>query len=360
MKIFKPFIYCIFFLSSIIHAESRIKDIANFEGVRENQLVGYGLVVGLNGTGDNLKNSIFTQKGISEFLERLGINVNGANLKTKNIAAVMVTASLPPFARSGSKIDVRVSAIGDAKSLQNGNLLVTPLLGADGNVYAVAQGFINISEFNPVAQNVKTNDKSSKTAGIITNGAIIEKEIVFDMSKLRHIKLALRNPDFSTALMVTDVINNNIPGNIALALDAGTIQITVPSFHSQDIVNFLAQIEKLNVQTDNKAKIVIDAATGIIVIGENVKIKPVAVAQGNLMVTVQPQQNNEDGEFEFMPQAPPVDAERGGKLALLEEGATLKELVDGLNKLGVMPRDLIAILQNIKAANALNAEIEIR
>lgn len=344
-------------LNTQIFAVSRVKDIAGFEGVRENLLVGYGLVVGLNGTGDNLQNSLFTQKGLNDFLERLGVNVQGASLKTKNIAAVTVTARLPAFARQGSKIDVNVSALGDAKSIKGGTLIATPLLGADGNVYAVAQGSISIPSFNPASQDVKTKDKSQSTTGFIQNGAIVEEEIDFKLSDLDKIKLSLHNPDFTTALAISDAINDNIPGNSARAIDAGTVEITIPNYKKSEMVSFLSEVERLEITTDYKAKVVIEEASGTVVLGEHVRISPVAVSQGNLFVTITPGQQTQDA-FALKPEE--EDPRRGSRAEYVGSAATLQELVDGLNQMGVWPRDIINILQNIKAAGALQAEIEVR
>lgn len=338
------------------NASSRIKDIAAVEGVRENMLVGYGLVVGLNGTGDNMQNSVFTQKGLVDFLEKLGVNVQGSNLKTKNIAAVTVTANLPPFARQGSKIDIKVSAIGDAKSIKGGTLLATPLLGADGNVYAVGQGPISIAQFVPASPEVRTKNRGIETNGFVQNGAIVESEIDFNFADMTHLKFALYNPDFSTALSIVESINNNIPGNTAMAIDPGTIQIAVPSHLKNNIVQFVAQIEQLRIHTDNKSKIIIDEGTGTIVMGENVQISPIAIAQGNLVINVA--QGPEPLE-QFM--NPLVDDDkRGTAMVAINNGTNLSDLVSGLNKLGVWPRDIINILQNIKASGALQAEIEVR
>lgn len=329
-----------------IQATSRIKDIAAFEGVRDNMLIGYGLVVGLAGTGDNLGNSVFTQKGLTDFLERVGVNIQGANLKTKNIAAVTVTANLPAFARQGSRINVNVSAIGDAKSLKGGTLLATPLLGADGNTYAIAQGAISLKIFTPSGPQVKNKDKSVSTSGFIQHGAIVENEINFNLASMSDIKLSLYNPDFSTALAVAETINNNIPGNTALAIDPGTIQIVIPNYRKEQIVEFIAAIEQLRVETDTRAKIVIDESTGTIVMGENVRINPLSITQGNLVISV-------GG-------AKPKEVDRGKEMIVLDEGTNLGDLVKGLNKLGVWPSDMINILQNIQASGALQAEIEVR
>lgn len=351
------------------NAASRIKDIVNVEGVRDNLLVGYGLVVGLNGTGDNLNNAAFTQKGLTDFLERLGINTRGTNLKTKNIAAVTITASLPPFSRQGSRIDVSISTLGDAKSIQGGTLLATPLVGADGEVYAVAQGQIAIGGFQAANKNNTTTvSKGVSTNGTIAGGGIVEKEIDFNFNTLKSLKLALRNPDISTALRIAQSINSRLASSTANAIDPGTVELKIPEHFQNNLVGLLAEIEQIEVEPDQVAKIIIDEASGTIVMGENVRISTVAVAQGNLTVTVKDEtQVFQPGAF-APPGAETVTAPAGGvtieeknrNLAVLESGTSLRELVNGLNALGVGPRDLITILQNIKAAGALQAEILMR
>ncbi|MFN5382621.1 MAG: flagellar basal body P-ring protein FlgI [Alphaproteobacteria bacterium] len=333
-------------------ADSRIKDIVYFEGIRENVLVGYGLVVGLNGSGDNLKNSAFTEKGLTDFLERLGVNTRGANLKTKNIAAVMITATLPPFGRTGSRMSVDISTIGDAKSLKGGTLLATPLLGADGEVYAVAQGPVSIGS-KPSDDNDKP-DTMSPTAGFINNGAIIEREINFDLSSLKELNLALKNPDITTARSIETAINSAIREKIAFAKDPGTIEIKVPDRYGKNVMGLLSDIEGINIYPDNIARIVIDEATGTIVIGDKVSISKVAVAQGNLVVKVDPEA---DFLFEIGATKKSVTSPRGSEIALLKETTELNDVVQGLNSLGVKPKDLVAILKTIKQAGALHAEI---
>jgi flagellar P-ring protein FlgI len=359
------FLLIVTLLTTTANGKTRIKDIASVEGVRENMLVGHGLVVGLSGTGDTLKNTVFTKKGLTDFLERLGVNVEGADIKTKNIASVTVTANLPPFARLGTRIDVKVSALGDAKSLKGGTLLATPLLGADGNVYVVSQGAIALSNFTPISGDVKTKEISVETNGYIQSGGIVENEIDFSFGDLQTVKFSLHSPDFSTAVSVAGAINDNISGNTAGALDAATIEVTVPSFRQGDIVEFIAEIEGLEVRPDYKAKIVINESTGTVVIGDKVNIRPVAIAQGNLIVSV--------GQLEFDEKFGPttddstrdlvssfVDERRGRAVHHLKESATLSDLVSGLNKLGVYPRDIINILHNMKSVGALDAVIEVR
>jgi flagellar P-ring protein FlgI len=345
------------FLPILVQAESRIKDIVYFEGVRENMLIGYGLVVGLNGTGDNLKNSAFTEKGLTDFLEKLGVNTRGANLKTKNVAAVTVTATLPAFARTGSKIAIDVSTIGDAKSLKGGMLLATPLLGADGEVYAVAQGQISMGA--KPADDPSKPVTSNPTAGYVSNGAIIEREIDFALDDMTKINLALKNPDISTARSIETAINSALRSKLAAAKDPGTVAIQIPEKYSANVVGFLADIENITVYPDTVAKIVIDEATGTIVIGENVKVSNVAIAQGNLIVKV-----SDDKEFLFnigmLGKDKPKASKPGEEIAILKETTKLSDLVQGLNSLGVKPKDLVAILKAIKQAGALQAEIETR
>jgi flagellar P-ring protein FlgI len=352
------------------NAAARIKDIASFEGVRDNMLMGYGLVVGLNGTGDKLKNNAFTEQSLIAFLERQGVNTRGTELKTKNVAAVTVTAMLPPFARSGGKIDVTVSAMGDAKDLTGGVLLATPLYGADGAVYAVAQGAVSIGGFKAVSESGSTTiTKGVPTAGFISNGGIVEKEIEFALNSLPELKLSLRNPDVTTAQHVAGAINEQVGPGIALVTDPGTIVLTVPAVYQNNATQLLADIEKLSVETDQIARIVIDEASGTIVMGENVQIDTVAVAQGNLVVKIEerpevsqpPPFAPEGAQTVVTSQADiTVDENSSKRLAVLYRKATLRDLVTGLNALGVGPRDLITILQTIKAAGALQAEIQTR
>ena len=266
-------------------AASRIKDIADFEGVRDNMLVGYGLVVGLNGTGDTLNQAIFTRESLIGMLERLGVNARDNSLRTANVAAVMVTGTLPAFARQGGRIDVQVSALGNAKSLLGGTLLVTPLLGADGEVYAVAQGTVSAGGFTARGQGASIT-KGVPTSGRIPTGAIVEREVGFDLDKLKTVNLMLHNPDFTTARRVADVINARMKGPVAAASDPSTVVLTVPPQMKGDVVDLLTDIEQLSVEPDQVARVVIDEQNGIIVMGENVRISTVAVAQGNLTVKI--------------------------------------------------------------------------
>src|SRR5262252_5415095 len=247
-------------------AASRIKDLANVEGVRQNQLIGYGLVVGLNGTGDTINNSPFTKQSLTAMLERLGVNIRGQTLRTGNVAAVMVTSNLPAFSTQGTHIDVTVSALGDAKSLQGGTLLVTPLLGADGNVYAVAQGSLAIGGFQAQGDAASVT-RGVPTVGRIANGGIIEREIDFALNRLAQVRLALRNPDFTTAKRIAAAINDYIGSATAEPLDPSTVQLSVPKQYEGNVVALLTEVEQLQIEPDLAAKIVIDERSGIIVMG---------------------------------------------------------------------------------------------
>ena len=350
-------------LASPTLAKSRIKDIVEFEGVRENVLVGYGLVVGLNGTGDNLRNSPMTRQSQEGMLERLGVNVRDGNLNTKNVAAVMVTAKLPAFAAAGSPIDVTVSSMGDAKSLLGGTLLVTALVGADGQAYAVAQGSVQTGAVSASGASGSSITKGVPTAGRIAGGALIEREIGFQMASMGQLRMTLRNPDFTTARRIADVINTRYPGT-ALA-DNPSIVVLRPAANV-GMMNFVSSIENLEVEPDNPAKVVIDEVSGVVVMGENVRISTVAIAQGNLTISVQetPAVSQpapfSDGRTAIVPQTQVnVDEEKGRKFITLRNGASLASLVSGLNALGVTPRDMISILQAIKASGALQADIEV-
>ncbi len=346
-------------------AASRIKDIADFEGIRENQLIGYGLVVGLNGTGDSLNNTPFTQQSLQAMLERLGVNTRNIALNTNTVAAVMVTANLPPFATQGTRIDVNVSALGDADSLQGGTLLVTPLVGADGEVYSIAQGSVAIGGFS-VQADAASVVRGVPTAGRIANGGLVERELEFKLASLTSLRLALRNPDLTTARRVALSINELIGMPTAEPLDPGTVRLDLPMNYDGNIVDLLTDIEQLIVEPDLAARIVIDENSGIIVMGQDVKVSMVAVAQGNLTVTIaetpqvsQPLPFADNGQTVVVPRSEVGVDEEGTKLAIVPETITLKQLVDGLNALGIGPRDMISILQAIKAAGALQAEIEV-
>lgn len=407
-------------------AGSRIKDIADFEGIRDNMLIGYGLVVGLDGTGDSLTNAPFTKQSLAAMLERFGINIRDAGTyRTDNIAAVMVTASLPPFARHGSRIDVTVSTMGDAKSLQGGNLLVTPLLGADGEVYGVAQGAVAVSGFKAQGAAAQVT-RGVPTAGRIANGAIVEREVGFELASLPVLRLSLRNPDLTTARRVSQAVSTLAGMPTARALDPSTVHVDIPDRFRRDVIGFMTEIEQLQIETDQMARVIIDERSGTIVMGTNVRVDTVAIAQGSLTIritetpqvsqpnpfapgpvgvaglagtsaatgSVQVPRIGPDGQpvrdalgnfvFDTITQAVPgtgtptvagqigggaqtvvvprtdiqIDDQSNRRLGMLKHGVSLQELVDGLNALGVGPRDMITILQAIKAAGALQAEIQ--
>jgi flagellar P-ring protein precursor FlgI len=419
-------------LTPAAHARSRIKDIADFEGVRPNMLIGYGLVIGLNGTGDSINNAPFTQQSLIGMLERLGVNTRdiATSLRTKNVAAVMVTATLPAFARQGARIDVQVGAMGDATNLMGGVLLVTPMLGADGEVYAVAQGPVAIAGFAAQGQ-AQSVVRGVPTSARIPNGAIVERELPFQLGSLRSINISLRNPDLTTARRIAQAINQFVRAPAARSVDPRTVVLEVPPGRQGDLVNLLTDIEQLPIVPDQIARVVIDERSGTIVMGEAVRISTVAIAQGSLTIRItetpqvsqpnpfapgpgvvqtQPGQLNPDlivpnqprprvdangrpvvdpttGQpiIDFVPQAQAgsrqapvpgaiaggaatvvvprtqidIDDQSNRRLTVLPQSVTLQELVNGLNALGIGPRDLITILQAIKAAGALQAEIDV-
>ena len=340
---------------------ARLKDVVNIEGVRDNPLTGFGLVVGLNGTGDS--GASFTNQSLKMMLERMGISAESA-FKVKNVASVMVTATLPPFARQGSRLDVSLSSLGDAKTLQGGTLIMTPMKGADGRIYAVAQGALSIGGFAAEGGGA-TVQKNHPTVGRISGGAIVEREIKFNFNNENTLQLALKNPDFTTASRIVGAINDLFGKGLALAQDSGTIAVRIPEDYKKQVVSFVSRLEKMQVNPDQPAKIVVNERTGTIVMGQNVRVSTVALAHGGLSIKIkekpQVSQPNPlaDGDTVVTPdtniQAKEVDA----KVVEMEEGVTLGDLVQGLNSIGVTPRDLIAILQAIKAAGALQADLEI-
>ncbi|MFP4517896.1 MAG: flagellar basal body P-ring protein FlgI [Oceanicaulis sp.] len=346
-------------------ADPRIKDIADVEGVRDNQLVGYGLVVGLDGSGDTLRNSAFTRQALNSMLERFNINVREADLRTGNVAAVIVTAELPPFAMQGTRLDVSVSAIGDAESLQGGVLIATPLMSSGGDVYAIAQGSLAVGGF------AAEGDAASITRGVptngrIANGAVIEREVDWDLAGQPSIRLALRNPDFTTARRMAAAINAYLGAPAASAENPSIVSLARPAEFRGDMVALVAEVEQLRVETDMRARVVIDESTGTIVMGENVRVSTVAIAQGGLTITVeespmvsQAQPFAQGGETVVLPRTDVTVEEDQAELGVLEGTVSLRQLVDGLNALGVSPRDMITILQTIKASGALQAEIEV-
>ena len=349
--------------ASPAHAASRIKDIVDVENVRSNQLVGYGLVVGLAGTGDRTRNAPFTEESLQAMLERMGVNVRGSPMRTQNVAAVTVTATMPPFARAGSRIDVQVSALGDATSLQGGTLIVSSLRALDGEIYAVAQGPVALSGFKAQGAGASVT-RGVSTSARIADGAIIEREVPYALKSARTLKLALKNPDFTTAASVARAINARFP-DTAEVLDPATVEIAPRG--SAGMVELVSEIENLSVQVDQPARIVINEASGTVVMGSDVRVSPVAIAHGGLTISVserpdvsQPEPDS-DGRTAILPDTR-IKVDDGGvaALAMVGGGASLRSLVGGLNALGVSPRDLITILQAIKSAGALQAEIEVQ
>ncbi|PTV95223.1 flagellar P-ring protein precursor FlgI [Rhodobacter aestuarii] len=343
-------------------APIRIKDLVEFDGVRGNDLVGYGLVVGLNGTGDGMRNAPFTEDIMSNILERLGVNVTGEQFRPKNVAAVMVTASLPPFARAGGKIDVTVSAIGDAKSLLGGTLIMTPLNAADGEIYAVAQGAVIAGGVTAQGQGAAVT-QGVPTSGLIPSGAHIEREIGFELNSLSSIRLALRTPDFTTALRIEKVINGEFGKRIATMEDSGTVTVNVQNAGMRSAAHVLGRLENLDVEPEQRARVVVDQRSGTIVMGEDVRISRVAVSQGNLTLRVQETpivvQPNPfaRGETVVVPRTQAtIEQGPGIQMAEVAETSSLSDVVAGLNALGVSPRDMIDILKSINAAGALHAE----
>lgn len=340
----------------------RIKDLVNFDGVRGNDLVGYGLVVGLDGTGDGLRNAPFTEDIMTNILERLGVNVTGEQFRPKNVAAVLVTATLPPFARAGGQVDVTVSAIGDAQSLMGGTLIMTPMNAADGEIYAVAQGTI-IAGGAQVEGDAGGVTRGVPTAGSIPAGARVEREIEFELNRLTDLRLALREADFTTADRIERAINQEFGRRVAVMLDSGTVQLNVSATRTQSVAHALSRIENIVVQPERKARVVVDQRSGTIVMGEDVRISRVAVSQGNLTLRIQEQpivvQPNPfaDGATVIVPRTDAaIEEEPGISLAEVQPGTSLSEVIAGLNALGVSPRDMIDILKSIKAAGALHAE----
>lgn len=347
-------------------AFSRVKDLVEVEGIRDNMLVGYGLVVGLNGTGDSLKNAPFTQQSLQTMLERMGVNTRGTTMQTKNVAAVMVTASLPAFAAQGTRIDISVSAMGDAKSLQGGTLVVTTLFGADGQIYAVGQGPVAIGGFSASGA-AESVSRGVPTAGRISNGAIVEREIGFSLASEHTLRLSLHNPDLTTASRIASAIDAYMGGSIAEATDPSTVRLTVPENYPKGVMGLLTDLEQVKVDPDETARVVIDEQSGVIVMGADVRISTVAIAQGNLTIRVtetpeasQPAPFSKTGTTVVLPRTQiNIDEGKGNKMAVLHDGVSLQSLVDGLNALGIGPRDIISILQAIKAAGALQADIQV-
>jgi flagellar P-ring protein precursor FlgI len=342
----------------------RLKDVASFKGVRSNQLLGNGLVVGLNGTGDGTNVGFNTQE-LANMLSNMGITVDRSKLKVKNIAAVAVTAMLPPFARVGSQIDVLVSSMGDAKSLQGGTLVLTPLKGVDNQIYGLAQGPISVGGFVASGDAGGGITKNHPTAGRIANGATVEREIPFDFTGKQDIILALNTPDFTTATRAVGVINRHLKGNYATSQDSGTICIKLPPLFKEKMVPMLASLETLEIATDAVAKVIIDERNGTVVMGENVRLSTVAIAHGNLMIQIKEKPRVSQplpfsrGQTVVVPDTSVTVKEGADRLMVLPEGVNIGQVVQALNAIGVTPRDLIAILQAIKAAGALQADLQI-
>ena len=343
---------------------ARIKDIAYFMGSRPNALIGYGLVVGLNGTGDST-NTLFTVNTLANILQNMGIIVDPTQVKTKNVGAVMVTAKLPAFSRVGGRIDIEASSIGDAKSLEGGTLLMTPLKGPDGKVYAVAQGPISTGGFAISGASGSSVQKNHPTVGFISGGATVEKEVPVHYAEVSSLDLVLKTPDFTTAGRTAAAIMRDIPGLNARAVDAATVKLEAPPGQHGDMVATITQIENLEVEPETAAKVVINERTGTIVIGENVRISPVAVAHGSLTVQIteksavsQPLPFSQ-GQTTVTPQTSIQVQEGKGSLAVVGGGITIGQVIEGLNAIGATPRDLINILQSIKAAGAMQAELEL-
>lgn len=364
MRISRLMLLAAAFAAPLAPAEAgpRIKDIVSVENVRANQLVGYGLVVGLAGTGDRILNTPFTEESVQAMLERMGVNIRGTQMRIMNVAAVSITATLPPFARQGSTFDVQVSALGDATSLQGGTLIASSLKGLDGEIYAVAQGPVAVSGFKAQGAAARVN-RGVLTSARIANGAIVEREVPYALRSATTLKLALRNPDFTTAQRIAAAIDGRFPG-AAQVLDPATVELR--GGQNTQVIELYSQIENVEIDVDQPARIVINEAAGTVVMSADVKVSPVAVAQGGLTVSVseapvasQPEPFG-NGDTVVLPRTQvAVDDGEGRSLGLVQ-GTSLSQLVAGLNALGVSPRDLITILQAVKSAGALQAEIEVQ
>lgn len=343
---------------------ARIKDISDIKGVRTNQLVGYGLVVGLDGTGDG-KNAKFTIHSMVSMLEKMGVTVNPGEIKVDNVAAVMVTSDLPPFARAGSKIDVLVNSIGGAKNLQGGTLLFTPLKAADGRIYALAQGPVSTGGFAAKGASGGGVQKNFPTVGRVVGGALIEREISNDFNNKTSISLALHSPDFTTATRMALVVNKTFFDHIATTPDSGTVEIKVPEKYLGNVVGFVTMVENLMVKPDTVSKVIINERTGTVIMGDNVRISTIAIAHGNLSIQIRETQNVSqplpfsEGETEVTPESDVLVKEGRTPIFVVESGVSIGDVVKALNALGVSPRDLIAIFQALKAAGALQARLEI-
>ena len=343
---------------------ARVKDLTSIAGVRDNQLIGYGLVVGLNGTGDG-NNTGFSSQTVSTMLRTMGLTIDAAKIRARNAAVVMVTATLPPFARTGGHVDVLVSSMGDAKSLQGGTLLLTPLRAPNGQIYAVAQGPVSIGGFAVSGKSGSRVQQNHPTVGQIANGALIEGEVGLQFNGREHIRMLLNNPDFTTSARLADTINMQLGAGVARAVDSGTIEVQVLESYRANVAAFVATLENMEVTPDQVAKVVLDERTGTVVIGENVRIATVAIAHGNLSIEIreEPQVSQpaplSQGRTVVTPKSEVKVKEDKSQVVLLSQAVTIRDLVRALNSIGVSPRDLVAIFQAIKAAGALQAKLEI-
>lgn len=360
------FLFDLLFCPDCVNA-ARVKDIAHLHGVRNNQLLGYGLVTGLNGSGDDLAKSKFTLQAVYNMMTRQGITIDPAeinNIKVKNVAAVMVTAALPPFSKSGSSIDIQVSSLGDAKSLAGGTLLMTPLLGPDGNVYAVAQGPLTIGAFSYGGKAAQVQ-KNHPTVGRITGGAIVERAVPVELGTDGTLTYQLQDSDFTTASNMAQAINSALGEGTAFPDTAGTVKVRIPDTAQNNLVDYIAQLEVLEVQADAPARIVVNERTGTIVMGKDVRLSTVAVSHGNLSLIIRDNFNVSqpnplaEGQTVVTPQTTAVVEEEEGQLMVLDmkEGVSLGEIANALNAIGATPRDLIAIFQAIKASGSLHGEL---
>jgi flagellar P-ring protein precursor FlgI len=365
----RPIIINIAIIAVIIFAAAsapaiRIKDMAALKGVRGNQLIGYGLVLGLNGTGDKAS-TIFTKQGLSNMLNRMGVKVTAGSMSVKNVAAVMVTATLPAFARLGQRIDITLSSLGDASSLAGGTLVMTPLKGIDGNIYAVAQGPVSVGGFSAGGAAASVS-KNHPTVGRIPRGGVVERELNHNFADMQSLTVNLNSPDFTSAMRVAQKINDDLPMLNAKALDPSTVKITIPPGQEVDRVMLMARLENLDVIPDQSAKVVVDERTGTVVMGERVRINTVAIASGALAISItegaevsQALPFAQGGETVTTPTTEVKVGESKKALQVVKGGVSIGEVVRALNALGATPRDLITILQAIKAAGALQAQLEI-
>jgi flagellar P-ring protein FlgI len=343
---------------------ARVKDLTSIAGVRANQLIGYGLVVGLNGTGDG-NNTGFSSQTVSTMLRTMGLTIDAARIRARNAAVVMVTATLPPFARTGGHVDVLVSSMGDAKSLQGGTLLLTPLRAPNGQIYAVAQGPVSVGGFAVRGKSGSSVQQNHPTVGQIANGALVEGEVGLQFNGREHIRMLLNTPDFTTSARLADTINIQLGADVARAVDSGTIEVQVLESYRANVAAFVAALENMEVTPDQVAKVVLDERTGTVVIGENVRIATVAVAHGNLSIEIREEREVSQpaplsqGKTVITPRSEVKVKEDKSQVVLLSQAVTIRDLVRALNSIGVTPRDLVAIFQAIKAAGALQAKLEI-